>query len=159
MAAYASSVGGITTPIGTTTNVMAMGLFRQDGYFRPQCQFPELDGTRDPDHDRPLCPALLVVRWYSRGLRLDTSGVRAQLREMQTKLGPWKRGEINTCIIFAAALTCWTLPGIVGLIHYEAGDRLVKFMPEELIAVLIPVALYLLPIRPGSGQGTLVATT
>ncbi len=50
-------------------------------------------------------------------------------------------------------MICWTLPGFVGLFDYEAGDRLIKFMPEELIAILIPVTLYLLPIRAGSGKG------
>ena len=33
MTAYGSSVGGIATPIGTTTNVVAMGFFRRPEYF------------------------------------------------------------------------------------------------------------------------------
>ena len=39
MTAYASSVGGIATPIGTTTNVVAMGYFKQDGYFGRSVDF------------------------------------------------------------------------------------------------------------------------
>ena len=157
MSAYASSVGGVATPIGTTTNVIAMGLFQQDGYFGRNVNFLNWMLLGIPVMIVLFALLYLLLWWYGRGLKLDMTDVRHKLREMQSKLGPWKRGEFNTCLVFAAAMVCWTLPGFVGLINYEAGDRLVKFMPEELIALLIPVALYLLPIRPGSGQGTLVS--
>jgi solute carrier family 13 (sodium-dependent dicarboxylate transporter), member 2/3/5 len=156
MSAYASSVGGISTPIGTTTNVIAMGLFRQESYFGRNVNFLNWMLLGVPVMIALFGLLYLLLWWYGRGSKLDMRSVQQKLLELQAKLGPWKRGEVNTCLVFAAAMICWTLPGFVGLFNYEAGDRLVKFMPEELIALLIPVALYLLPIRIGSGQGTLV---
>ncbi len=156
MAAYASSVGGIATPIGTTTNVIAMGFFRQDVYFGRNVNFLHWMLLGIPVMLVLFALLFLLLWWYGRGIKLDMSQVRLSLRAMQAKLGPWKRGEINTCLVFAAAMGCWTLPGIVGLFDEDSGKQLVKLMPEALIALMIPVALYLLPIRPGSGQGTLV---
>ncbi len=156
MSAYASSVGGISTPIGTTTNVIAMGLFRQEGYFNRGVNFLNWMVLGVPVMIVLFGLLYLLLRWYGRGIHLEMTHVQEKLREMQAKLGKWKRGEVNTCLVFAAAMICWTLPGFVGLVHEKSGSQLAKYMPEELIALLIPVALYLLPIRPGSGQGTLV---
>lgn len=156
MAAYASSVGGISTPIGTTTNVLAMGFFKQKEYFGSSVNFLYWMSLGIPIMLVLFGLLYLLLWWYGRTTKIDMSDVREKLLELKQKLGFWKRGEFNTCLVFAAAMFCWTLPGMISMVNFELGNRLSSFMPEELIALLIPVALYLLPIRPGSGQGTLV---
>jgi di/tricarboxylate transporter len=37
--AYASAIGGVATPIGTATNVVAMGYFKQKEYFGQRVDF------------------------------------------------------------------------------------------------------------------------
>lgn len=156
MAAYASSVGGISTPIGTTTNVLAMGFFKQKEYFGSSVNFFSWMQLGIPVMLALFGLLYLLLWWYGRATKIEMSNVRQKLHELKRQLGPWKRGEFNTCVVFAGAMLCWTLPGLISMINFEVGNRLSALMPEELIAFLIPVALYLLPIRPGSGQGTLV---
>jgi|GEM_PF-1150815 len=155
MTAYASSVGGIATPIGTTTNVMAMGFFRRPEYFGKNADF-----FRWMQFGVPLTAVLfvalfLLLWWFARGARLDMELVRADLLRQRKALGPWKRGEVNTCAVFVVALTLWVFPGLLAMVDPERSEQFYRVCPEELVALLIPTALFLLPEGNGSGKGTL----
>ena len=87
MTAYASSVGGIATPIGTTTNVVAMGYFRQSEFFGRSVDFGRwtLVGV----------PMMLVLgvalfawlRFLTPRDTLDLSAVRTHLARERAGLG------------------------------------------------------------------------
>ena len=152
---YASTVGGVATPIGTSTNVVAMGYFRNAEYFgRP------IDFLRWCTVGLPLMLALFValllwMSWLGRTSALDMAGIRSYLHEQRRQLGSWNRGEKNTLVVFLIAVSMWITPGILALFSTTARDWFSRHFPEEAVAMLIPVLLYMLPIDWRNRQFTL----
>jgi sodium-dependent dicarboxylate transporter 2/3/5 len=145
--AYASSVGGIATPIGTATNVVAMGYFKQPDYFgRP------VDFLRWSVVGVPMMLAVFAGMYGWLHFRappggLDMATLRDYLRREHAGLGPWKRGEVNTLVVFLIVVTLWIAPGVLaGIASPEARQAFSARFPEEIVAVLAPVLLFLLPV-------------
>lgn len=147
MTAYASSVGGIATPIGTTTNVVAMGYFRQEEFFGRSVDFGRwaLVGL-------PMTIALGVallgwMRLIAPVGKLDLAAVRKYLAHERAQLGRWSTGELNTLVVFLCVVTLWVAPSLLSLIGaHDAAEWLHRHLPEEIVALLAPVILYLLPV-------------
>jgi sodium-dependent dicarboxylate transporter 2/3/5 len=155
MTAYASSVGGIATPIGTATNVVAMGYFKRPEYFGHSADFLRwsLVGV-------PMMFVLFIglFVWLQRrsssaGLAMDQ--LRQYLRDEYAGLGKWKRGEINTLVVFLIVVSLWIAPGVLSLFSMETGQAFSKRFPEEITALLAPVLLFLLPVDWAKRQFTL----
>ncbi len=147
MTAYASSVGGISTPIGTTTNVVAMGFFRQPDYLGRSVDFLRWTMVGTPMMLAIFAGLYLWLRWQAPSRQLDMPALRVYLNEQRSSLGPWNRGEVNTLIVFLTVVTLWVLPGFLALLDDE---RQLKWMtlhlPEEIVALMAPVLLFLLPV-------------
>ncbi len=147
MTAYASSAGGIATPIGTTTNVVAMGYFRQEQFFGQTVDFGRwaLVGL-------PMAAALglvLVVwmRLLAPGRHLDLAAVRDYLRTERNQLPRWCAGERNTLVVFLTVVSLWIAPSVCSLMGAtETTQWLRTHLPEEIVALMAPVMLFLLPI-------------
>lgn len=63
-------------------------------------------------------------------------------------LGAATRGQINTVIAFAFAVTFWVLPGVLALLlgsDHPICRQLSSAMPEGVVALLAAVLLFLLP--------------
>ncbi|MGC4007372.1 MAG: SLC13 family permease [Pirellulales bacterium] len=155
MTAYASSVGGIATPIGTTTNVVARAMFKQADYFGKTANFFHWSVLGIPMAFTLFILLYLGLRWYGRRAELDLASLRNSLLRMRADLGPWNQGEINTAVVFGLAILCWTVPGCVTLFDENIGTIMSDYVPEEIVAILIPVALFLLPSGKHAGEGTL----
>lgn len=147
MTAYASSVGGIATPIGTTTNVVAMGFFRQEAYFgRP------IDFARWTVVGIPLMLALGAalfawLRFLNPASKLDLTAVRRHLADERAGLAGWSVGERNTLVVFLIVVVLWVLPSTLELLGQTDASRwMVSHFPEEIVALLAPVMLFLLPV-------------
>jgi sodium-dependent dicarboxylate transporter 2/3/5 len=147
MTAYASSVGGIATPIGTTTNVVAMGFFR-----RPEFFGQSIDFLRWCTVGVPMAAVIFVglfawMRWNGPVERLNLPALRTYLAEQRAGLGPWNRGEWNTLAVFLTAVTLWVLPGLLAMLEDRSAQQwMSRHVPEEMVALMIPVALFLLPV-------------
>lgn len=148
MTAYASSAGGIATPIGTTTNVVAMGFFSQEEFFgRP------VDFGRWAIVGLPLAAALGVVllvwmRLFAPAGRLDLSAVRMYLKDERAKLGPWTVGQRNTLAVFLGVVTMWIAPSVAALVGAADTAAWLRYhFPEPIVAMLAPVCLFLLPVN------------
>ncbi|MEE9613959.1 MAG: SLC13 family permease, partial [Thermodesulfobacteriota bacterium] len=79
----------------------------------------------------------------------DREGVREYVRKARHGLGGWKRGEINTAVAFATAVTLWVLPSIVGLIcgkESEAALFLSSRLNSGIVAVFAATLLFILPV-------------
>jgi len=147
LTAYASSVGGVATPIGTTTNVVAMGYFRQEEFFGRSIDFGRwsLVGV-------PLSIALVIVligwmRILAPVKELDLAAVRGYLARERSQLGRWSAGERNTLVVFLAVVTLWIAPSVLALAGAEQASAWLQFhLPEEIVALLAPVLLFLLPV-------------
>jgi sodium-dependent dicarboxylate transporter 2/3/5 len=147
MTAYASSVGGIATPIGTTTNVVAMGYFRQEAFFGRSIDFGRWSLVGLPMSLTLGLALLLWMRMLAPTSELNLAAVGSYLREQRSKLGPWSAGERNTLVVFLIVVTLWVAPSVcslAGAVDAEAWLR--AHFPEEIVALLAPVLLFLLPI-------------
>lgn len=157
LTAYASSVGGIATPIGTTTNVVAMGYFRQEEFFGQSIDFGRWTLVGVPLAVALGLALLLWMRLIAPVGRLDLAAVRKYLAAERSQLGRWSRGEVNTLIVFLTVVTLWVTPSILALFGArEASDWLHRHLPEEIVALLAPVILYLLPVDWRRRKFTLV---
>ena len=147
MTAYASSVGGIATPIGTTTNVVAMGFFRRDEYFGRSIDFGHWALVGVP---MTLALGAALLAWLAilaPAGRLDLAAARTHLSEERARLRPWSAGERNTLLVFLSVVALWVAPSVTQLAGYEKAARWLSLhFPEEMVALAAPVALYLLPV-------------
>ena len=156
MTGYASTVGGISTPIGTSTNVIARGFFQQSDYFGKTVDFGRwaLVGL-------PLTIVIMLglFAWLRIGTKLpdfDLAQLRTFLKAERAKLGYWKRGEKNTLITFLIVVGLWVAPSVLGILGLnDQRDWLERHLPEEIVALLAPIVLFLLPINYSKREFTL----
>jgi len=148
MTAYAASVGGIGTPIGTPPNLIGIGMIR------------ELAGKsiNFVGWMKFAVPMLLVMYGILFGLivwlhppeaaRLE--GMSGYLRGRRAELGPWTRGQVNTLVAFLTAVTLWVAPGVLALVagaNSHAMDVYQKLLPEGIVAILAACLLFFLPVN------------
>ncbi|MBS0208058.1 MAG: DASS family sodium-coupled anion symporter [Planctomycetes bacterium] len=160
--AYASSVGGVATPIGTTTNVVSMGLFRQDYYLNKSIDFFRWCQVGIPLMIVMFVALYLWMRARGGKVQLDMPSLRDYLQTQRAQIGPWRRGEYNTLIVFITVVSLWVAPGALGLAkqifdYFGSADTaatlgsiekwFIGHFPEEIVALGIPVLLFLLPIN------------
>ncbi len=159
MTAYASSVGGVATPIGTATNVVAIGYFKRPEYFGHGVDF-----LRWLVVGLPLMVAVFIglfgwLRVHARGDGLDLASLRQYLHDEQARLGPWNRGELNTLIVFLVVIALWITPSVLNVFTSAAAhDAFTSRFPEEITAVLAPVFLFLLPVDWSARRFTMDAS-
>jgi sodium-dependent dicarboxylate transporter 2/3/5 len=144
--AFAASMGGLGTPVGTPPNLIALAALREHaGISLSFVQWMQLAV--------PLVLVMLVfLFWLLRPppeVRLaDPAAVRAEFRRQLAALGPRSRGETITAVALATAIFLWVWPGLMEL----AGTRdalgaawIRRHFPEDLIGLLVGLVLLVLP--------------
>lgn len=146
MTAFAASIGGLATPIGTPPNVIGLGFIRQ------------LVGVEFPFFKWAMIgtPVVIILFLYlsfylnflcPAGVR-EIEGSREMLTRERARLGAWTRGQKSTLIAFLATVALWIIPGLIALVAgdgsaiYQAVNRRV---PEAVAAVVGAMLLFLLP--------------
>ncbi len=135
--AYAASIGGLASLIGTPTNLVLAGVVRE--LFEVDISFARwfLFGL-------PLSASLLAGCWYYlvhtafpiAGTQLE--GGREVVREELAALGPMTREEKVVSLVFALTAVAWiTRPFLLG--------RLLPGVDDTVIALLGASSLFLLP--------------
>jgi sodium-dependent dicarboxylate transporter 2/3/5 len=147
MAAYASSTGGIGTPVGSPPNLI--GLAMLDKFAQVRIPFFRWMLFAVP---------LLVVMYaflYLAMYRLHKpeagriKGGREFVAGELEKLGPWTRGQKNALLAFLTAVGLWTLPGFLALFSGASSPlsrRYGERVPEAVAALLAALLLFLLPL-------------
>lgn len=150
--AYACSLGGSTTPIGTAPNAIAIGFL--DELAGVQLSFFAWMKIALPTGIASLGLLLLWVYWrfpapaYVFGL---TDEVRHQLHH----LGPMRSGEKRVCIIFIFAVIGWLSPS---LFHLWFGNAHAwtqwsqHYLSEGIVAMLAGLCMCILPDGSKSKQ-------
>ncbi len=146
MLAYAASVGGLLTPVGSPPNLIGRGLIEEATGER--ISFGQWTVMAFP-----ICLLMFVALAFIL-LRLNKpeirhiEGVSEYVAEQRAEMGSLSRAEKNTLIAFGTTVTLWVLPGIVALIagndsdiYTAVSDRL----DEGMVAVFGAALLYLLP--------------
>ena len=147
MVAFSASIGGLATPVGTPTNLVALGQLEKFGLPRPSfAEWMKLG--------IPLMLVLLVALWAVLRPR-DTAGFTSlaeEFRKQRALLPAPSRGEWNTAIAFFIAVLLWLYPGIMEFLFGPgAGGSawMSKHLPEEAIGIGAGLLLFLLPAKRG----------
>ncbi len=148
MAAYASSTGGIGTPVGTPPNLIGLGML------------DKLAGIKIPFFRWMMfaVPLLAIMYLFLFSLMYlmhkpearRISGSRQFVRAEKAKLGPWSRGQKNTLTAFLVAVTLWVTPGFLTV--FAGADSPVARgysarVPEAVAALLAALLLFVLPVN------------
>lgn len=153
--AWAASIGGVGTIIGTPPNGIALGVlnatFAQDpGYHR----ITFLDWMK---FGVPFVLLLLPIAWAVL-MRLHPpeigalSGGKARLQAERAALGPLSRGEKGTIAIFALAVTLWVTNPFWPALLPDVARQQVAWMDEYLIGLVCGTLLFFIPARLSEGR-------
>jgi sodium-dependent dicarboxylate transporter 2/3/5 len=155
-AAFAASIGGMATPIGTPPNLIALGFIRTS-------LGAEITFFQWMAFGVPLAAVLLTVLViYLNRVCPAESGLLGNsagwIQQQRASLGPLSRGESNVLVAFGCTVLLWLLPGVVALfvgvesLHYK---WLARHLPEGVCALLGAGLLFVLPVDWRKGQFTL----
>jgi solute carrier family 13 (sodium-dependent dicarboxylate transporter), member 2/3/5 len=148
MISYGAGVGGLLTPIGTPPNLIGIGFIEEE------------TGIRISFFDWVLMAFPIVVLMFialctilillNRPEVRRISGAEEYIAEERRKLGPFSRGERNTLIAFAMAVTLWVLPGLTAVIFGDEStvySFLYSRLDEGTVAIIGAALLFILPIN------------
>lgn len=143
--AYAASIGGIATIIGTPPNtVLANYMESAYGY--------EISFVKWMMVGVPLAVLFVPLAWFwltqvankMKGLELPNSD--DLIKDELVKLGPMGRGEFYTLIVFATTATAWIVRGFLDeLLHAELYGH-IDMITDSTIAMAGAIALFLIPV-------------
>jgi sodium-dependent dicarboxylate transporter 2/3/5 len=141
--AYASSIGGVGTLIGTAPNAFMAGFMREN--YGIHIGFAEwmLVGVPFVVSGIFLTHALLA-RVCLKDRRFEVPGLREEVRGELAKLGGWTRGEIAVAAVFCLAAVLWM------------GQPLLKpWVPglsDAVVAMAAGIVLFLIPVDWRRGE-------
>ncbi len=145
--AYAASIGGLGTLIGSPTNALVAGFMRQN--FDVDVSFTDWLVFGLPAVFLLLPAAWLVLTRVSFPFELS-SGLEAHraVREAHTALGPMSRAEHRVAVVFVLTATAWIARGLLEGVPAIAG------IGDATIGILAGLTLFILPA--GSADGALL---
>lgn len=146
--AFAASIGGIGTPIGTPPNLIGLAMLDR------------LAGRRVTFTGWMLFALPLMVAQFGvivacfrmtalRGVEL-VSGGRDVLRQELKRLGPLSPGQRNVLVAFGVTVGLWLVPGVFAVLgagESAAARRYNALVPESIAALVGAVLLFLLPLN------------
>jgi sodium-dependent dicarboxylate transporter 2/3/5 len=148
--AFGASIGGLTTPIGTPTNLIGLGFIREQTGVN--ISFPGWCLISLPIV-AVMATFLVVVmaRMFPAGVdRLV--GVQEFVRGERTRLGSWTAGQRSTALAFGMTVAMWVLPGLC-LVALGPDHPLNRWLrdrlPEGVAAVIGAILLFILPGNRG----------
>ena len=156
MAAYASSTGGIATPVGSPPNLIGLAMIEKFA----QVKIPFFRWML-------FAVPLLLIRYaflyiimflFHRPEVSRIKGSRDFVASELKKLGPWTRGQKNALIAFLTAVGLWILPGFLALFAGTSSAVSLRYserVPEAVAALLAALMLFLLPLDWKKKQFTL----
>jgi sodium-dependent dicarboxylate transporter 2/3/5 len=159
MIAYAASIGGIGTKVGSPPNLIGVSLIRnatgvEISFFGWMA----------------LCVPLMLVMGVALFLLLyklhpwrdaaEAGSIDDYIGRERAMLGPISRAEVNTLFAFGVAVGLWVLPGVLALPIWgdgasAAGRWLNDRLPEAVVALVAAILLFVLPVDLKRGRFTL----
>ena len=148
MAAYASSVGGIGTPVGTPPNLIAMGMIEK--FANVKIPFFQWMLFAMPIMIAAFFLLYVIMYYLHKPEVTRIEGHGEYMRSELLALGTWSRGEKNACIAFLITVLLWVAPGFLALVFgteatvYKAYNETI---PEAAAALIGAALLFVLPVN------------
>jgi len=155
-AAFASSIGGMATPVGTPPNLIGIG-------FIERSLGREITFFQWMTMGLPLAAVMIgfLVFYLNRACPAEAGLLgesAAWIHDQKARLGRLSRGERNVLAAFAVTVSLWLLPGVVAVVAgVEAPlyQWLSRHLPEGVCALLGAALLFMLPVSWRRGEFTL----
>ena len=148
MIAFAASIGGLATPVGTPTNLVAIAALEQ--HLGQRISFFQWMQLGVPLMLTLAATLYFLLRPRDGGGAHGFAEVAVEFRRQRATLGPRTRGETNTALAFFLALALWMYPGLVELVAGKGrfGAAFIQaHLPEETVGLLGGLILFLLPMK------------
>lgn len=146
MTAFAASIGGLATPVGTPPNLIGIGFIRSQLGVEVTFFQWMLIGV-------PVVAILFAfLAVYLRAV--GPAGVRELaagadiIRRERAELGPWTPGQRSVALAFCLTVGLWVLPGVAALAWGESSPvylELARRLPEGVAALIGAALLFVLP--------------
>lgn len=147
MTAYACSIGGVLTPIGTPPNIIMLGFLSEIsnihvsffqwmiwGFIAMVAYF--------------IIAYILLIRMFPADVK-HIDGAREFIQQKVVELGKWNRAQKNTLIAFIVAVVLWVAPGFLSVIYGSDSEVMKTYnrlFPEAIAAMTGALLLFLLPV-------------
>lgn len=141
--AYACSMGGMGTLVGTPPNMITVGLLAEAGI--------ELSFFDWAKIGVPTAVALVLVIYVVFARRYPPP--EAPMTIEATDFGPLSRGELVTALAFVLAITGWVLPGVLKALDSPLAPMISSALPAGGVAILAASVLF--AIRDEKGEPVL----
>ena len=146
--AWGSTMGGIATPVGAPTNLIAIGVANSLGY---RIGFLQWMMICVPMTIIGLIAMFVVIRYVLRPEKPERWLSPSFLQEELKKLGPWNRGEKLSAFVFGTAMFLWLLPDVLPL--FLTGGRqhpwsawITTHLDWSVTALIMATSLFVLPV-------------
>ena len=156
MTAYACSIGGVLTPIGTPPNIIMMGFL------------DELASTHISFFQWMVWGFVAMVVYFIITFIVLTlmfpsdvkhiNGAREFIQAKVAELGSWTRAQRNTLVAFLVAVVLWVTPGILSVVCGSDAPILKQYntiFPEAIAAMIGALLLFFLPVDLKQNRMTL----
>ncbi len=148
MTAYACSIGGVLTPIGTPPNIIMLGFLS------------EMADIHVSFFDWMVWGFVAMIAYFviayivlSRMFPADVEHIEGAQELIQQKvkaLGKWTNAQKNTLFAFIVAVVLWVMPGILSIIYGSDSEVLKtynRFFPEAVVAMVGALLMFFLPVN------------
>jgi sodium-dependent dicarboxylate transporter 2/3/5 len=145
--AYAASIGGIATPVGTPPNLIGIGMIQNLIGYRITFFKWMLFGL--PITLVSFLALYFMMHRLHPTRRKTLPNLGQYVREKRMSLGPWSRGEKNTLIAFLVAVILWVFPGFLAIFLGSESKEMNFFaahLPEGIVALIAASLLFILPV-------------
>jgi sodium-dependent dicarboxylate transporter 2/3/5 len=154
--AFAASIGGLATPIGTPPNLIGLAFIRDQAgvnvSFLGWCAIglPVVAVLAS-------FAVLVLATLFPAGID-SLDGVAGFVAEERRRLGPWTVGQKSAAAAFAITVMLWVLPGALLILlgpSHPVCRWLAQRLPEGVAALVGAILLFLLPgeLREGPPGG------
>ena len=147
MTAYGCSRGGMSTPVGTPPNLIAIGMIGD--LLDVRITFVEWMLIAAPVSLVLMLIVFVYLNWVGRTGVKEIPGAEKIIAERRQALGPWRQGERNAIIAFGITVVLWVGPGLLALFlgrEHPIAQSVLTSVPESVAALSGAVLLFLLPI-------------
>lgn len=153
--AYASTIGGLATLIGSPPNLIMKGFVEQN--YDITISFADWMKL-----GVPLSVIFLLIGWFLLTRVIyptkltDVVGGKEVIQEEIDKLGPMTKGEWNVLAVFISAALLWVFRE--PLSNWSTITSFLPFMgnlSDEAVAIAAVVALFLIPVAASKGKMTM----
>ena len=158
MTAYACSIGGVMTPIGTPPNIIMIGFLQELAPQAPEISFFQwmIWGTVAMILYF-IIASVILWRLFPADVA-HIKGAKEFIQKSVDSLGKWTRAQKNTLIAFSTAFVLWVAPSVLGIM-YDVDSDVMKFydshFPEAIAAMIGGLMLFFLPVNVKTGEMTM----